>query len=189
MRKTNNFLRVYKRIRNFLICCGLAFMGIVSAQAQGVVSADQQVWDRYVNQRFGVISDVPRVGFYTQLPSDNGDGQSYIDDTGEVEIRIFGSYWDVLADQFADYKEMQRDYLLDSGADITYSPSGKSWFVFSGYLDNKIFYLKATTRSGCSVAGQIDFLYPKVERKAMSSIIERMEDTLFLGDSMDCPSN
>jgi hypothetical protein len=170
-----------------LLGFGLFFTTLLPVQAADIVSAERQIWDLYQNPRFGVRTDVPRIGFFPQLPPDNGDGQTFKNASGDVEITVYGSYWTAMADRFSDYKSQERQTLLDMGAEITYQPSGNNWFVFSGYLQGRIFYMKATTRSNCPVAGQIYFLYPVADRKVMGTLVEYMENSFSLGPSADCP--
>lgn len=172
----------------FLLGFGLFFSTIFPALALDIVSAERQIWDLYQNQRFGVRADVPRIGFFPQLPPDNGDGQIFKNASDDVEITVYGSYWNAMADRFSEYKAQERQTLLDMGAEITYAPGGNNWFVFSGYLEGRIFYMKATTRPNCPVAGQIYFLYPVADRKVMGTLVEYMENSFGLGPSADCPA-
>ena len=171
-----------------LVVGWLVSFSILQVQAQAIVPADQQFWGSYDNLRFGVTAEVPLVGFSAMSPPENGDGQGYISDSGEAQIAVYGGYWTVLADSFSDYRVLQRQYLEDDGADITYEPSGSDWFVFSGYLGNQIFYIKAMTTPNCEAAGHIYFLFPTAKRDEMSSIIEYMEDSLSLHASDACPA-
>lgn len=160
---------------------------VPSALAQSLPPADEQVWETYENGRFGVTAEVPVVGFFPQEPPENGDGLTLLDASGEIEIRVFGNHWDTQSETFSAYWSERRNYLRRERAQITYSPGGPGWFVFSGYLGDQIFYFKAITRRNCSVAGHIYFLFPAAQRNAMSLIIERMEDSLELNPTPDCP--
>lgn len=175
-------------MRSIAVSLALAILFIVpTAFAQSLPPADQQIWSTYENERFGVTAEVPTVGFFQQDDPENGDGVLLLDATGEIEIRVFGNYWNTLSPTFSAYWSERREYLMREGAQITYRPGGPGWFVFSGYLGRQIFYFKATTRQDCSVAGHIYFLFPADQRDAVSPIIERMEDSLKLGPSPDCP--
>ena len=166
---------------------GLLGLSAFSVQAQSLVPANQQAWGHYVSDQFQVSSDVPTLGF--SAPSQANDyGRNYLSDSGEVIVTVFAAYWNDNAAQFADYRRDQREKLEQIGAEITYAPGGNSWFVFSGFLGDDIFYFKATTRTNCPLAGHIYFKFPAHQKATMSPIIEHMEDTLRLNASDVCPA-
>ncbi len=161
--------------------------GIVGAQAQEVVPLNQMEWGTYLNEAYGVYVEVPRTGFIEQ-PSSNEAGDTLLSQSGYTIITMFGSDWTNTAPQFSDYKTYWQNQFESQGAEITYAPSGNKWFVFSGYLGDNIFYLKASTRTNCSVAGHLYFSFPKSERESVSPLIEYMEDSFRLEPSQNCPA-
>lgn len=175
-------------MKRFLSVTFALFCLAFPAAAQEIVPPNQQVWASYENQRFGVIATLPSVGFVPQPLSDNGDGISLVSNSGKSTITVFGSYWASTANSFANYRAQQGQNLVSLGANITYAPGGRSWFVFSGYLGDDIFYFKSTTRTNCPIAGHIYFKFPAIYKDQMSYIIERMEDDMRLGQSVDCPA-
>lgn len=170
----------------FTLFC-LGFPASAQQTNQEIVSPTEQVWASYANPRFGVSASLPSVGFVPQPLSENGDGISLLSVSGQSTITVFGSYWAATSNSFSDYRAQQGHNLENLGANITYAPGGNSWFVFSGYLGDDIFYFKSTTRSNCPVAGHIYFKFPAIYKDQMSYIIERMEDSLHLGPSEACP--
>ena len=70
--------------------------------------------------------------------------------------------------------------------DITYEPRGRSWFVVSGYRDDKIFYQKVIVSCGGRVANLLGISYPTASRAMFDQVVERMEDTFKPGPR--CPS-
>jgi len=159
--------------------------GVVSAAGE-VVPAAEQDWRHYTNERFGFSVDVPEVGFYPQEAPANSDGRTFLNEAGDVEIRVFGANWTASAADFTDYRAHRRQVLDEVDAEITYAPSGETWFVYTGFLESDIFYVKGLTRAGCDVAAHIFFTFPEDERPDMSGIVERMEDTLRLDESPPC---
>jgi hypothetical protein len=57
---------------------------------------------------------------------------------------------------------------------LTYSPSGQSWMVASGYRDGDIYYEKFFVRGGKVRAFSIR--YPKAARDIYDPVVERLED-------------
>lgn len=164
----------------------LAFIALPAQAQSQIVPAHQQNWQPYVSSQFAVSSDVPTSGFV--FPQQNNDyGLSSQSQDGSVAVTVFAAYWNNEAARFSDYRALQRQKLEQIGADITYSPGGNSWFVFSGFLGEDIFYFKATTRSNCPLAGHIYFKFPAYEKDTMSPIIEHMEDSMRLNASDVCP--
>lgn len=169
-----------------LVLCALT-AAAPAALADGIAVGSGQVFKSYVNARFGVAADVPRVGFSPEAPPANGDGRSWTGEGG-AEISVFGSYWTALAEDFSGYRAASRRSLEAVGATITYAPSGANWFVFSAHTsDGRIFYDKTVTRPGCPVAGHVHLAYPEALRDVMDSIVARMGRTLHLAASPDCP--
>ncbi len=70
--------------------------------------------------------------------------------------------------------------------DVTYEPHGRSWFVVSGYRDDKIFYQKVIVSCGGRVANLLGISYPTASRDTFDQVVERMEDTFKPG--LKCPS-
>jgi hypothetical protein len=60
-------------------------------------------------------------------------------------------------------------------SDVTYSPSGSSWLVMSGYRGDRIFYEKYLFRKGMLHAFSIEF--PIAAKPFYAPIVEHMEDT------------
>lgn len=167
---------------------GLLAFGTLTALAQSqIVPAHLQVWQPYVSSQFNVSSDIPTSGFV--FPQQNNDyGLASQSQDGLVTVTVFAAYWNDNASRFSEYRALQRQKLEQIGANITYAPGGNSWFVFSGFLGEDIFYFKATTRSNCPLAGHIYFKFPAYEKDTMSPIIEHMEDSMRLDSSDVCPT-
>ncbi len=157
------------------------------ALGQNIPPISQQAWDTFTVAQFGVTARVPRYGFVPQNLN-SGYGESWRNQDGNITISVFANYWNGNANSFADYRAQQRAALESAGADITYAPGGNSWFVFSGFAGQDIFYLKSMTRSNCPVAAHIYFSFPRTLKPVISPIIETMENSLRLGPSPACPN-
>ncbi|HHS83258.1 MAG TPA: hypothetical protein ENJ68_07040 [Devosia sp.] len=177
-----------KRVAVFLVLLlggGVACSG--TALAQNIPPISQQTWDSFSVAQFGVSASVPRYGFVPQNLN-SGYGESWYNQNGDITISVFANYWNGNATSFSGYRAQQRAALEGAGADITYAPGGNSWFVFSGFAGDDIFYLKSMTRSNCPVAAHIYFKFPKTLKPVVSPIIETMENSLRLGPSPACPN-
>ena len=62
---------------------------------------------------------------------------------------------------------------------MTYSPSGDSWLVISGFRGERIFYEKYFFHDGVISAFGMDF--PKEDKPLYAPIIERIEDSFKAG--------
>jgi hypothetical protein len=72
-----------------------------------------------------------------------------------------------------------RQWLLENGQggdDVVYDPHGRSWFVLSGYHQEKIYYEKVMFTCAGRVVSLFGINYPIAERKIYDAIVERMED-------------
>lgn len=161
-----------------ILALGLLLVTAGAALAEGIAPVGEQIWARYVNDRFGVSAEVPALGFAAAPPPANGDGQAWTA-WPNVEIAVYGTYWSVLADSFSGYRDMQRAFLEDDGAVITYEPERGNWFVFSGYLrDGRIFYDRTLIAPGCSIAANVHLVYPQDLRDPMDEITTRVSKSL-----------
>jgi hypothetical protein len=61
--------------------------------------------------------------------------------------------------------------------ELTYRPSGRSWFVLSGYRGDSIYYEKVMFSCGGSLVNVFAITYPVEQRDLYDPIVERMEDT------------
>jgi hypothetical protein len=70
-------------------------------------------------------------------------------------------------------------WLLDNGRhydSVTYQPRGRSWFVLSGYHQDKIFYEKIMFTCSGEVLSIFAITYPIEQRGVYDAAVERMED-------------
>jgi hypothetical protein len=127
-------------------------------------------WQTYVNDRFGMSFDYPADVFSPLEEPQNGDGRSFA--SSDATLQIFGTH-NRLNDSPASMKrEMvgMQDY-----EEVTYSPSGDTWLVLSGYRGDRIFYEKYFFRDGVISAFAMEF--PAGRKPYYAPIIERIEDS------------
>ncbi len=146
----------------------------------GIAFADQfrplgDGWQTYVNDRYGMRFDIP-ADFQPAAPPENGDGRSF--EKGDASIYIFGSY-----NTENDTPRTFKKQLIGSKGyeKVTYSPSGETWLVISGFRGARIFYEKYFFHDDVISAFGMDF--PKAEKPRYAPVIERIENSFKAGRS------
>jgi hypothetical protein len=162
------------------LCIRLALVSALALVA-GPASADQFLpgsdgWQTYINDRFGVSFDFPAEIFVPQPAPENGDGRSFRSESATLQIVAFHN----IDDQ--SLAEFRRELLAGDGyEDVTYSPSGETWFVLSGFRGDNIFYEKYLFNDNVVSVFGIEF--PTAEKPYYAPIIERIEDSFEAGRS------
>jgi hypothetical protein len=156
---------------------GLAFLILLFGAAQ----ADQFIpladgWQTYVNDRFGMQFDYPADVFTPEDPPENGDGQTFTAEDATLEIYAFHNTG---RDTPKSLKKRMNG--TEGYENVTYSPSGKTWLVLSGFRSDHIFYEKYMFADGVISAFGVDF--PKEEKPFFSPVIERIENSFKPGHS------
>jgi hypothetical protein len=132
-------------------------------------------WERYTNERFGTVAEVPHHLFrLVEPPPANGDGREFRAGDG-AELWISGSYGpSVVTETFQEYKVW---LLQQNGLDrVTYKAEGKNWLVLSGTKGTNIVYRKVL--EGCGASHEIQIEYP-VQRKALyDGVVDRLSRLL-----------
>jgi len=153
----------------------------VALPLPGVARADQiirigQGWQTYINSRFGMRFDYPSDVFQALQPPQNGDGQSFA--TTDASLQIFATH-NTLDETPGS---MKRDMVgMEAYEHVTYSPSGRTWLVLSGYRGDRIFYEKYFFNDGVIFAFALEF--PTERKPYYAPIIERIEDSFRAGRS------
>jgi hypothetical protein len=133
-------------------------------------------WQTYINDRFGVSFEFPADIFEPQAAPDNGDGRSFRSDSATLQIVAFHN----IDDQ--SLAEFRRELLAGDGyEEVTYNPSGETWFVLSGFRGDNIFYEKYLFNDDVVSVFGIEF--PTDEKPYYAPIIERIEDSFEAGHS------
>ena len=147
----------------------------------GAALADQFLptsggWQTYINDRFGMSFDFPADVFAPQPPPENGDGRAFRSESATLQIVAFHN----IDDQTPG--ALKRELLGGDGyEDVTYSPTGQTWFVLSGFRGDRIFYEKYLFDGGVVSVFGIEF--PENEKPYYAPIIERIEDSFEAGHS------
>ncbi len=132
-------------------------------------------WERYTNERFGSVAEVPRHLFtLVEPPPENGDGRQFKAEGG-ARLWIYGSYGPyVVTDSFQAYKIWLLEHTeLDR---LTYMAEGKGWLVLSGVKQGNVVYRKVI--EGCGAAHEVKIEYP-VQRKALyDPLVNRLSRSL-----------
>jgi hypothetical protein len=154
---------------------------LVAALAPGLAFADRflvqgRSWTTYINDRFGMRFDYPANVFAPDNAPANGDGRTFTSKDARVEIYASRN---VEGDTPATFREKMKE--TEGYDEVTYSPSGDTWLVVSGFRDDMIFYEKYMFRGGVIFAFGIDF--PKKRKPYYSPIVERMENSFRPGNS------
>ncbi|HEX2257314.1 MAG TPA: hypothetical protein VHG92_11555 [Afifellaceae bacterium] len=127
-------------------------------------------WQVYVNDRFGTSFSFPADIFTPSPPPENGDGRRFVAPDATLEVYAWHN-----AENETAASLKRRLVGSDGYTDVTYSPTGRSWLVLSGYRGDNIFYEKYFFRSGTVHGFGIEF--PAQEKPFYAPIIERIEDS------------
>lgn len=133
-------------------------------------------WQTYINERFGMRFDFPASIFAPQEPPANGGGRSFL--AGDAELIIYALH-NIDEETPASFKQRMAE--TEGYEDVTYSPSGKTWLVLSGFRGDHIFYEKYMFKDGVISAFGIDF--PKEQKPFYVPIVERIENSFKPGHS------
>ncbi len=157
---------------------GLALFSLLTV---GVAQADQFIpgakgWQTYINDRFGMRFDYPADLFKPDEPPQNGGGQAFT--AKDATLEIWASH-NIDGDTPASFRKQMMT--TEGYEKVTYSPSGDTWLVVSGYRDDDIFYEKYFFKDGVISAFGIDF--PKDRKPFYSPIVERIENSFKAGHS------
>jgi hypothetical protein len=145
------------------------------------VAAPAADWRHYSDPEFGYSIDLPEDGFEVEVDA-VGNGLTLYDRKGRGQIDVYA---------FRDDEELNLRRIraelenADRIKQITYSRSGASWFVISGYYrrpddeaSDLIFYAKFMLSADRRVLSAFEASYPVAEKRRYDPIIERIEDTL-----------
>jgi len=154
-----------------------------SAFAEDLWMPLREGWNRYTNERFGTVVEVPRHLFtLVEPPPVNGDGRELKAEDG-ARLWIYGSYGPyVVTDSFQKYKSWLLEHAeLDR---LTYKAEGKGWIVLSGTKQGSIVYRKVV--EGCGAAHEVQIEYPAQKKALYDLLITRLSKSL--GCSLGQPS-
>jgi hypothetical protein len=131
-------------------------------------------WQTYINERYDMRFDYPADVFTPEAAPANGDGQSFAGKEVSLQIFAFHNH-----DQKTPATLKKQLAGKEGYEKITYSPSGDTWLVMSGFRGSRIFYEKYFFKAGVISAFGIEF--PAGEKPRYAPIIERIEDSFRAG--------
>jgi hypothetical protein len=156
---------------------------LLIAASASLTQAARHVWRDHVDPDYGTSAEVPVDVFEQQ--SDTGDvpGAVFTSADGRAQLQI--GAWENLDGRTLG--EFRRQLVEDQDHEsITYSPSGRSWFVLSGYRDGDIvYYEKVIFSCDRQVVNALAIAYPVEQRSLYDPIVEHIEDSFRSGDG--CP--
>jgi len=135
-------------------------------------------WERYINSRFRYKLEYPSV-LIPQPEAANGDGREFIWDEKNASLIAYGSVNAMDQSLEEAFNYFIQDY-EDRGANITYKFIYDSGFLISGYLGDRIFYIKQRRHfrgEEIAVDGTLIFEYPEVENEIFLPVWERLSQT------------
>jgi hypothetical protein len=118
--------------------------------------------------------------------SSDGNTLTLLSNDGKAKIVTFAavntdgvtpdSYRKTLLDEFGGYDKLD------------YQPSGKSWFVLSGYRGETIYYQKVMFSCQNKVVNVFSVNFPTAEKPYYERLVEIMEDKFKTGRGTDTPA-
>jgi hypothetical protein len=163
-------------IRPALTCVAFSMVWLFAGQAVAdQFSAIGNGWQTYVTSVMECASIIREL-FSAEAPPENGDGQSFTGDGTSLQIFAFHNL-----DQQTPAALKQQLLGKEGYDDVTYSPTGKTWLVLSGYRGKRIFYEKYFFNDDVVAAFGIEF--PADQKPHYAPIIERIEDSFRAGHS------
>jgi hypothetical protein len=168
------------KAKRFRSRAGNAWAALLFLFAGGVEAAADQFrpapggWQTYVNERFGTSLDFPPDLFVPGDAQDNGAGQRFAAADAALEVYSFEN-----TDRETPASLKRRLVGSEGYSDVTYSPTGDSWLVLSGFRGPIIFYEKYFFSGG--VISGFGMEFPAAEKPRYAPIIERMEDSFRAG--------
>jgi hypothetical protein len=171
-----------KSLRHYLLPLCIAVLTLAAgpvaispALADDTWAPQSKGWERYTNERFGTVADVPRHLFKSVEPSPtNGDGRKFESADG-ARLWVSASYASsVVTDTFQEYKAWLLEHAeLDR---LTYKAEGENWLVLSGLKGSSVVYRKVF--EGCGAVHEVHIEYPAPRRAPYDQVIARLSKSL-----------
>ena len=138
-------------------------------------------WRRYIDPQFGYSVQLPDDGFEVETSPDRS-GVTLFEIDGRGQIDVYAAEAD---EQLSLAEIRQAIAQAERIREVTYSRSGNSWFVLSGYyrrLDDDatdlIFYAKFMLSADRRSLSAFEASYPVEDKEFYDPIIEKIEDSL-----------
>lgn len=158
-----------QHLSTFLLIA-LGALGVLSTQPRAATG-----WTEYRNEKFGFRLEYPADLFKLERTTEAGDGAVFVSPHGDARLLI-GALLNDSSFTVASYQNhVERESY--TRFNVTYRPSGRSWFALSGAGDGKIFYEKVVFTCSGRLINSFAMIYPAESRTLYDPIVERIEDT------------
>jgi hypothetical protein len=186
-RKEEDMKMSLKRGKLLAAVCALV---VSTAVAAGAMPRHAQVpddgWVTFKSDEFGYSLYYPSTFFEPQAIAAAGEPKTFLSPDRKAKLVVSGvdnqegislaRYRSALLDEFGGYDALD------------YSPTGKSWFVLSGYRGDTIYYQKVLFSCGDRIINLFSITFPAADRAFYEGLIEVMEDNFRPGHGTDAPA-
>ena len=132
-----------KRLSTALLCVVVIVAVSIPAAISALAAEMEYLLDgvqytRYINTRYGFSIPYPSELLVPQPPPGNNDGREFYSHDKRAQMGAWGTYnvmEETLAERFAAEKS-------DPDRTVTLDVMKDDWFVISGYIDGRIFYMR-----------------------------------------------
>lgn len=145
------------------IAATMAIVGAAAASYNWAYGRDAVTGYRYAYPQ-GLFSPVEGEGRPAYNYFASNDGRAKL---------LYGA-WDAGAGETPH--SLKRWMIEEAGGRLTYDPSGRSWFVISGYRGDEIYYQKVMFSCGGATGNVFAITYPTADRATYDAAVERMEN-------------
>jgi len=131
--------RLVTLLRLVILCAASSLLLIqTAAPAGGEYVHDGVRYSLYVNTRYGFSIPYPSKLLVPQPPPGNNDGREFLSRDTSVHMSAWGTY-NVMEETLAGRMAAE---MADPGRTVTYEAMNNDWFVLSGFVEGRIFYMR-----------------------------------------------
>ncbi|MBN1882790.1 MAG: hypothetical protein JW885_11495 [Deltaproteobacteria bacterium] len=95
-------------------------------------------YSRYINTRYGFSIPYPSELLIPQPPPSNNDGREFLSHDKQSQMSAWGTF-NIMEETLAGRMASEKS---DPDRTVTYEATQNDWFVISGYIDGRIFYIR-----------------------------------------------
>jgi hypothetical protein len=152
----------------------LASLAVVAILQISSVQGASPHWQSDRDSDLGFVFSYPRPAFHPIEGDSKPSFHYFVSEGSDAKFLVGG--WNNRDGQSP--QSFKRWLIANAGGydEVTYRPRGRSWFVLSGYRENKIYYEKVMFSCGGSVVNVMAISYPTAKRGFFDPIVEHMED-------------
>lgn len=132
-------------------------------------------WATLENSKHGFLIAYPIEVFQQRSDPAPGDGRVLYSRDGKAQLLV-GAFTNEDATSMQAYRQylMQEQY---AGANITYAPVHRRWFVLSGTMGDQEFYERVSFTCGGRLINSWAMIYPHAENRFYDRIVEAIART------------